>query len=117
MALITRKKVAQVGVAFWIMSLLGPVFSPYLLLAPYNLVLLLSVLLGLGIFALFVAALIPSNKDEEWGSIWPLSGYDNAIDAIYTRGPWLIRFQELDELDRERGVSSGMTTIFGEDKL
>ncbi len=46
----------------------------------------------------------------------PLSGYDSAIDAIYTRGPWLTRFQELGELDRERGVSTGMTTIFGEDQ-
>lgn len=118
MGLITRKKVAQFGVLLFTLSLLQAVWAPYIfLLGPDYLVLPLSVLSSSGIFILFIVALIPPNSEEKWGSIWPLSGYDNAIDAIYTRGPWLVRFKELDEQDRERGVSSGMATMFGEDHL
>ncbi len=117
MELITRKKVAQLGVALLVLSLLQPVWEPYVFYSSGYLVLAVYALVSSGIFILFIAALLPSKKEEEWRSMWPLSGYDNAIDAIYTRGPWLIRFQELEEQDRERGVSSGMTTMFGEDKL
>ena len=46
-----------------------------------------------------VAAILPEREDELFGCMWPLSGYDNAIDAIYTRGAWMVRIQELDDED------------------
>jgi hypothetical protein len=66
-----------------------------------------------GLVFLIVAALLPTNAKEEWGSIWPLAGYDNAIDAIYTRGPWWVRFEELGEQERQRRVTEGMNALFG----
>ena len=48
--------------------------------------------------------------------MWPLVGYDNAIDALYVRGPWLVRFQELDEMDRERNVTHGMAQLFEDEE-
>lgn len=63
-------------------------------------------------FVLFVAAVLPGNPHEVWGSIWPLSGYDNAIDAIYTRGPWWQRFYELDEQEAENRTTAAMATWF-----
>jgi len=60
-----------------------------------------------------VSALIPGSDRDDWGSIWPLSGYDNAIDAIYTRGPWLVRYEELEELEAERNVADGLNSLFG----
>ncbi len=110
-----RKKVAQVGVLLFVFANFEGMILPFI---PYSGYIVVP-LVGFGgswIFVLLLAACLPSNKEEKWGSIWPLSGYDNAIDAIYTRGPWLMRFQELDEFDRERGVSTGMITIFGEDQ-
>jgi hypothetical protein len=109
-----RKRVAQIGVILYILWTTAP-FVFYLVPGP--LTLLVIMVLSSGVFVLFIAALLPSRKEEEWGCIWPLAGYDNAIDAIYTRGPWLMRFGELEEIDRERGVSTGMTTLFGEDGL
>jgi len=44
--------------------------------------------------------------------MWPLVGYDNAIDAIYTRGPWRVRFQELEESETQKNVTSGMISLF-----
>lgn len=45
--------------------------------------------------------------------MWPLVGYDNAIDAIYVRGPWLLRFEELEEQEKEQRVANGMRRLFG----
>jgi 8-oxo-dGTP pyrophosphatase MutT (NUDIX family) len=63
-------------------------------------------------FVLLIAALIPGSPRETWGSMWPLVGYDNAIDAIYVRGPWLQRFEELDELDAQKRMTTAMSDWF-----
>jgi hypothetical protein len=62
-----------------------------------------------GLLLLLLASVLPEKKGELFGSMWPLSGYDNAIDGIYTRGQWLVRIQELDDEDAEesRRVSLG----------
>jgi hypothetical protein len=44
--------------------------------------------------------------------MWPLVGYDNAIDAIYVRGPWLQRFDELDEMDAQKRMTTAMIDWF-----
>jgi hypothetical protein len=109
-----RKRVAQIGVVLYILGMTVPYFY---YLVPGSLSLAVAIFFSSGVFVLLIAGLLPSRKEEEWGCIWPLSGYDNAIDAIYTRGPWLMRFEELDEIDKERGVSTAMTEMFGEHSL
>ncbi len=64
---------------------------------------------------LFIAAVIPIKEDERWGSMWPLVGYDDVIDGIYTRGQWRIRFDEMHEIDVQKSISSGMAVLFGKD--
>lgn len=44
--------------------------------------------------------------------MWPLAGYDNAIDAIYVRGPWWQRFYELDEQEAADRVTAAMGRWF-----
>lgn len=115
--MISRKKVAQVGVVLFIVSLVQGIFlSPLAFIGPDNPILPMLGIGSAGIFVLLIATLLPASDQDEWGSIWPLAGYDNAIDAIYIRGPWLIRLQELDEIDLQRNLTSGITTMFGEDR-
>jgi hypothetical protein len=64
---------------------------------------------------LIIAAVLPDNERDTWGSMWPLVGYDNAIDAIYTRGPWLTRYQELLEQETDRNVTDGLAHLFESD--
>jgi len=67
------------------------------------------VVINSGIFLLMVAELWPASDDDSWGSMWPLVGYDNAVDAICTRGPWLMRSQEADEAERVRELRMGFS--------
>ncbi len=69
-----------------------------------------------GLFLLLPAATLPSGEGETFGSMWPLVGYDNAIDALHVRDPWLVRFQEMDEMDRERNVTHGMKLLFEDEE-
>ena len=108
-----KKVVAQAGVIIFTLQLLGPAYLPFLQILTGSFTLPLYLWLQLGIILLVVAALIPAGKDEVWGSIWPLAGYDNAIDAIYTRGPWWLRFEELDENEKRRYVAAAMGALFG----
>lgn len=118
MTLHLRKRVAQVGVVIYILSLLSMFLPiPMILFGVGALVLGDVVALGIasvifGGAVLVVAALIPATPGETWGSMWPLVGYDNAIDAIYVRGPWWQRFAELDELDRQRRINTAMDGWF-----
>ena len=106
LALHPRKVTAQVGVVLYALSLIAPAVPVlWSTLFPF----LLTLLGGL---ILFIASLIPSTKGETWGSMWPLVGYDNAIDAIYVRGPWRQRFMELDEMETEGRVTAAMTEWF-----
>ncbi len=104
---------AQAGVVLFILQMLGPTYAPYFGNLVGQLTLPVYIGIQMGIWLLAIAALIPQKKGEEWGSIWPLVGYDNAIDAICTRGPWWVRFDELAEQERERGITDGMNTLFG----
>lgn len=115
MVLHLRKRVAQAGVILFIASLLAPVF-----LVPFS---VLGGGVGLEVVAffplvvfsgmlLFIAALMPGTKGETWGSMWPLVGYDNAIDSLYVRGPWWQRFEELDEMEAERRTTTAMSEWF-----
>ncbi len=101
-----RKQVAQVGVVLFVSSYLAPLL-PFLWGSAYPF--LLTVLSGP---VLLVAALIPSSKEETWGSMWPLVGYDNAIDAIYVRGPWWQRFEELNEVEAQERTTAAMREWF-----
>ena len=98
----------------FIASIMSGIFEP---LVPFSLnpcsVLLYSVL-ELGIVVLAVAAILPQSDQDEWGSMWPLVGYDNAIDGIYTRGPWRTRFEELEEQEVQGRVTLGMIGLFDE---
>jgi hypothetical protein len=96
-----RKSVAQVGVLLYVSTQFGIPF-----LAP---------VLPFAVLVLLVAAILPASDQDSWGSMWPLVGYDNAIDAIYSRGPWLVRYQELDEAEVERGITEGMVRLFAQD--
>ena len=104
----------QFGVVLFITSLLSFILGPFLFLVNGEFVVLPLILFQSGIWFLFLAAILPENKQDEWGSMWPLVGYDNAIDAIYVRGPWLVRFEELEEAEVQDNVGAGMTTLFGE---
>jgi len=104
---------AQAGVIIFILSLLDPIFLPFVQFIAGPLTLPIYIWLQLGIVLLLVAALLPASSEEEWGSIWPLAGYDNAIDAIYTRGPWWARFDELTEEGRQRQITEGISQMFG----
>ena len=97
-----RKAVAKAGVLLYL--------TPYVPL-PFGLPILPAAGFA-GLFLLLLAAVLPSGEGETFGSMWPLVGYDNAIDAPYVRGPWQVRFQEMDEMDRERNVTHGMTLLF-----
>ncbi|MBI3858714.1 MAG: hypothetical protein HY296_00525 [Thaumarchaeota archaeon] len=112
----SRKGVAQVGVALLVISNLTGAMYPllYFALGPVA-VLALSLTGTVAMFALLFAALIPSRESDTWGSMWPLVGYDNAIDAIYTRGPWLTRFDELDEQEALARQQAAMTNMFADD--
>lgn len=67
---------------------------------------------AMGGLILFVAALTPGPSDETWGSMWPLVGYDNAIDALYVRGPWRQRIYELDQQDQKDRITIAMGKWF-----
>jgi hypothetical protein len=108
-----RKAVAQVGVLFFITSMLMDVFNPFIVFLSGWLSILPFAVFESDIFLLVIASLLPVNNREEWGSMWPFVGYDNAIDAIYTRGPWWVRFEELEDQERQKEVVDGMTTLFG----
>jgi hypothetical protein len=90
-----RKSVAQMGVVLFLASMIIP---------PTGLA---------GLLLLLLASVLPEKEGELFGSMWPLSGYDNAIDGIYTRGQWLVRIRELDDEDAEesRRVSLGSLGI------
>ena len=108
-----RKPVAQVGVLLFIASTLEGIFLPFTVYSSGWLSMLPIALFSSGIFVLLIASVLPASERDEWGSMWPLVGYDNAIDAIYTRGPWRVRFAELEEQEREQGVVDGMNSLFG----
>ncbi len=106
MASHVRKRVARVGVVLFVLSTLAPMVP---LIWSGFLTILVTGLSGL---VLFAAALMPSNSEETWGSMWPLVGYDNAIDGLYVRGPWWERFRELDELDVQMRTTTAMSDWF-----
>ena len=65
----SRKKVAQAGVVLFVVSMFFP-------------------LTGLpGLLLLLLASLIPEREGEEFGSLWPLVGYDNAHRRNIRQGP------------------------------
>ena len=66
----------------------------------------------LSLWVLLIAAVIPDAPAETWGSMWPLVGYDNAIDSLYVRGPWLQRFQELDDMEAQNRMTAAMKNWF-----
>jgi len=102
-----KKLVAQVGVLLYISSSIVPFAGiQHISSVVWPLTSLLAILLFI------LVAVIPSKPDDVFGSMWPLVGYDNAIDALYVRGPWMVRFQEMDELDRQRNIASGMKSLF-----
>ena len=109
-----KKLIAQVGVILFIFQMLAVIYEPFLFSLGGQFLLFFYFFVQSGVVLLIVAALLPTSPKDEWGSIWPLAGYDNAIDAIYTRGPWWVRFDELREQERQRGVTEGMNTLFGE---
>ena len=101
-----RKAVAQAGVLLYLTSYVPlPIGLPMLPAAGVA-----------GLLLLLLAAILPSGEGEIFGSMWPLVGYDSAIDALYVRGPWMVRFQEMDEMDRERNVTNGMTLLFEDEE-
>lgn len=103
---------AQVGVVLYITSMLESIFSPFIVFPSGWLSILPIVFFESGVLLLLVAAVLPSREEDEWGSMWPLVGYDNAIDAIYSRGPWRVRFQELEESETQQNVTSGLINLF-----
>ncbi len=107
-----RKAVAQVGVILFIASMLDGIFYPLVYSSGW-LSILPILFFSCGIFVLLLASILPASQEDKWGSMWPLVGYDNVIDAIYTRGPWWVRFEELEEQEREQGVVDGMKGLFG----
>jgi hypothetical protein len=66
-----RKLIAQVGVIIFIIQMLAWTFGPVLfyLLGDFSLPAFLY--LQSGIFVLLIAALLPTNPKEEWGSMAP----------------------------------------------
>lgn len=109
-----RKRVAQVGVILLVSSQLLQLLAPFVIIAVESVPVILGIfyLTSFGAFVLLIAALIPGSQGETWGSMWPLVGYDNAIDAIYVRGPWLQRFEELDEMEAQKRMSTAMSDWF-----
>jgi hypothetical protein len=108
-----RKIFAQAGVVFLVASYAEGVVFPFLSGFPSEYGALAFSVPQLGIWLLLIASVLPGSEKDEWGSIWPLAGYDNAIDAIYTRGPWLVRFQESDEQEAQQRITSSMTMFGG----
>lgn len=108
-----KKLIAQVGVILFILQMLGVIYEPFLYFLGGQFSLFFYIFVQSGLVFLIVAALLPTNAKEEWGSIWPLAGYDNAIDAIYTRGPWWVRFEELDVQEQQNRVVEGVNGLFG----
>src|SRR5438445_11382780 len=96
-----RKAVAKAGVLLYL--------TPYVPL-PFGLPILPAAGFA-GLFLLLLAAVLPSGEGETFGSMWPLVGYDNAIDAPYVAGPWQGRCLEMDGMAAERNVTQGMTHI------
>ena len=114
MALHLRKRVAQIGVTLFIASLLAPVLAlPFSIIgaAGFGVAVYFPLIILSGA-VLFAATLIPETPGEIWGSMWPLVGYDNAIDALYVRGPWLTRFEELDEMEAAYRITIAMSEWF-----
>ena len=107
-----RKPVAQVGVLLFVFSMLAGIFSPFLVYSSGWLAFLPILTSSSGVFVLFLASVLSTSEDDRWGSMWPLVGYDNAIDAIYTRGPWWARFEELEQQARERAVTTSKQRLF-----
>jgi hypothetical protein len=106
-----RKRTAQGGVILFILSAAYSLYWPLQWL--YQPIEWLPVVASfLGTFAFLMAAILPVNNEDEWGSMWPLVGYDNAIDALYVRGPWWQRFEELDEIDAENRTRTAMNEWF-----
>ena len=108
-----RKLVAQFGVVIFITQMLVATFGPLLFSLIGELALPVYLYFQSGIFILLIAAVLPTNAQEERGCMWPLVGYDNAIDAIYTRGPWWVRFEELDVQEQQKRVAERMNELFG----
>jgi hypothetical protein len=110
-----RKTIAQVGVISYMVGTGSEFLISFVPIALPQYAIIGSYTLGFFALILFlVVGAAPSNETEEWGSMWPLVGYDNAIDAVYTRGPWRIRFEEMDELDVQKNITEGMTMMFGD---
>ncbi len=101
-----RKRVAQAGVILFVSAQASPAV-PFIWTSVYPL--LFTLLSGL---VLLIAALLPDRQDETWGSMWPLVGYDNAIVALYVRGPWLQRFGELEEAEAQTRTATAMREWF-----
>jgi len=115
MVLHLRKRVAQAGVILFIASLLAPVFLAPISALGGGMGLEVVAFFPLVVFSgmlLFIATLIPGTKGETWGSMWPLVGYDNAIDSLYVRGPWWQRFEELDDMEAEKRTTTAMSGWF-----
>jgi len=102
-----RKALAQAGVLLFLTSYVVPYLGFFGL--P---ILLLPAAAFVGLLLLLLGAITPSGQGETFGSMWPLVGYDNAIDALYVRGPWLMRFQEMEDLDKQRNVTIAMGLLF-----
>jgi len=99
---------AQAGVILYVAPTLLGVFWTFL----GSLTLYVAVLYVFAPFVLLAAALLPGSSEDEWGSMWPLVGYDNAIDALYVRGPWWERFAEQDEIEAEGRLKTAMREWF-----
>lgn len=109
-----RKAMVQVGVVLFLLQMSQFIYIPSAYSLPGDDVLVLNLVLSMGVAFLFVAALLSSRGQDSWGSIWPLIGRDVAIDGIYTRGQWHVRYQETDEQDRARSVTTGMISLHEE---
>lgn len=110
-----RKRVAQAGVLLQIAAALGPVLAvPFSVIGgpPGIGIAVFTPLLLLSGPVLLLAALLPGTPEETWGSMWPLVGYDNAIDGLFVRGPWWQRFYELDEQEAQNRVAVAMGSWF-----
>ena len=108
-----RKRFAQAGVLAFIVGMGAPI-PPIAVLGDRAVGVLEGSVLAIlsGGLLLAIAALLPEPPKETWGSLWPLVGYDNAVDSLYVRGPWWLRFQELDEAEAEERISSAMGEWF-----
>jgi hypothetical protein len=111
MSLSLKQRLAQVGVVSFILCLTAGAWGPFL--GGFFLPAYFACMAWMPL--LVIAALLPESERDSWGSIWPLSGYDNAIDAIYTRGPWRVRYDELADQETQRNVTDGLGNLFAQD--